>query len=595
MVQTKKRKKQQPRKFHKKSIGKQKTTKKKQRVKPSVRRVSKHGKLKIIVLGGQEEVGRNMTIFEYGSDIVILDMGMQFPEEDMHGIDYIIPNIDYLRGKEKNIKAVIFSHGHLDHIGAAPILLEKLGYPLIIGRPLTIAMVKHRQEDYNPSAMNQLKTIQIKKITDKFNFGKINISFFQIDHSIMDAVGVIVQTPTATVLHPGDWTLEKDSRGKPILNYGRLAKLKRPTILMLESLGAIDVRPSTDHYQMHKNLTNIIRGCKGRLIIGTFSSQIERINWIIQTAEKLGKKVAVDGYSMKINVEIAKKFGYVVAKKGTLIKIDQAHNYPDNKLIVLATGAQGEGRAVLSRIISGNHRHIKIKKTDTIVLSSSVIPGNESTIQKLKDGLYRQTDNVIHNAVMDIHVSGHGNQSDIIWMLKNIKPDYFIPTYAFYYMHKEAGNLAKKIGMKDNQILILDNGQIAEFDRSGGKATNKKVNTDYVFVDGLGIGDVSNIILRERGQMGGDGMFVVIATINKSSGKIMGNPDIISRGFVYMKDNKELIEQTRQRIKKILQNKDLRKPANESYIKGKIRKDVGDFLFKKTMRRPLVLPVILEV
>jgi len=558
------------------------------------RSTSSSKKLRIIPLGGQEEVGRNITVFEYGSDIVILDMGLQFPEEDMHGIDYIIPDLSYLKGKERNIKAVIFSHGHLDHIGAAPILLEKLGFPTIVGRPLTLAMIKHRQEDYKPNTAKRLKTIEVKKLTDRFVFGQITIKFFQVEHSIMDAVGVIVETPTATAIHPGDWTLEKDSSGKPLLDYSHLARLKRPTVLMLESLGAIDVRKSASHEEMKKNLTELLTNTKGRLIIGTFASQIERIDWIIQTAERLGKRVAIDGYSMKINVEIAKKFGYIKAKKTTLIKIDQINNYPDDKLVILATGAQGEGNAVLSRIISGSHRFLKIKKTDTVVLSSSIIPGNEATIQRLKDGLYRQCDNVIHGEIMDIHVSGHGNRQDITYMLTQIKPDYFIPVYAFHYMLREAGKLAELNGLKKEKIIILENGQVAEVDHQGGKATTEKVPTDYVFVDGLGVGDISHIVLRDRQMMAADGMLVVIATIDTKKGRLVQNPDLISRGFIHMKESKDLVEATRMKAKQIFKDR-LTGDVDDNYFKNRLRNEISEFLYKKTQRRPMVLPVIIKV
>ncbi|MEK7188940.1 MAG: ribonuclease J, partial [Patescibacteria group bacterium] len=318
-------------------------------------------KLKIIPLGGMEEVGKNMTIFEYGSDIILLDMGLKFPEEDEHGIDYIIPNISYLKGKEKNVRAVIFSHGHLDHIGASPILLDKLGYPTIVGRPMTLEMVKHRQEDYRPKSSNRLKIITIKKLSDQFSFGAFRVRFFQVEHSVMDAVGVILETPAGSVIHPGDWTLERDSRtGNPIVDYRHLARVRKPSILMLESLGAIDVRKSATQDEMKKNLETLIKNAPGRIIIGTFASQIERIGWIIGAAEREGKKVALDGYSMKMNVEIANRLGYIKAKKGTLIKISQIDDYPDRKIIVIATGAQGEGNAVLSRIITGTHKNVRL-------------------------------------------------------------------------------------------------------------------------------------------------------------------------------------------------------------------------------------------
>ena len=555
---------------------------------------SRGGKLNIIPLGGNEEVGRNMTVFEYGNDIILLDMGLQFPEEDMPGIDYIIPNFNYLMPKEKNVRAVILSHGHLDHIGAAPILLEKLGYPPVIARPLTLAMLKHRQDDYKSDSVKQLKTIPIKSLRDTFRLGAFQISFFQIEHSIMDAVGVILKTPPATLIHPGDWTLEKDVRGNPIVRYDHLAKLPSPRVLMLESLGATDVRPSASTVEMQKNITALLQNARGRVIIGTFASQIERIGWVIATAEKMGKKVVLDGYSMKMNIEIAKELGYVKARKDTFVKPEQLDHYPDQKLVIIATGAQGEGNAVLSRIINGSHRHIKIKKTDTVVLSSSIIPGNERTIQKLKDGLYRQCDNVIHGQVMDIHVSGHGNREDIRHMLQQVKPDYFVPVYAYHYMLKEAEKLAISGGFDPKKVLVLDNGQVAEFDRSGGRATNRRGPTDYVFVDGLGIGDISHVVLRDRQMMAADGMIVVIITIDTKSGKLIQNPDLISRGFIYMKENKQLIEETRLKAKKIFSG-DLRGEVDENYFKEKVRNEIGQFLYQKTERRPMVLPVIIQV
>jgi len=555
----------------------------------------KPDKLKIIPLGGQEEVGRNMTVFEYKDDIVILDMGLQFPEEDMPGIDYIIPNISYLNGKEKNIKAVILSHGHLDHIGATPILLERLGYPPIVARPLTVAMVKHRLEDYKKGSLKNLKTILIKDIKNRFKFGNFNISFFQIEHSIMDAVGTILKTPYTTIIHPGDWTLERNSQGKPLLNYSFLSRLSRPIILMLESLGATDIGPGINSEEMKKNITDLIKKAPGRIIIGTFSSQIERINWIFYIAAQLGRRVVLDGYSMRMNVEIARKLGYVKIRKGTLIKINQIKDYPDNKILILCTGSQGEGNAVLSRIVENEHKYIKLKKSDTIVLSSSIIPGNERTIQRLKDNLYRLCDNVIHGNIMDVHVSGHGNQSAIAYMLKTIKPDYFIPVYAHHYMLKEAAKIAKSVGIKNKNIFIADNGQVIEVNKRGVRLTSKKVPTDYVMVDGLGVGDISNIVLRDRRAMAEDGMIVLIATVQKKTGKLIGNPDIISRGFVYMKESKELIEQTRKKVKKILQDKDPKTSADDMYLKNKMRDVIGQFLFSKTRRRPMILPVIISV
>ena len=549
-------------------------------------------------MGGQEEVGRNMTIFEYGQDIVILDMGMQFPEEDMPGIDYIIPNISYLQGKEKNIRAVIFSHGHLDHIGAAPILLDKLNYPPVIGRDFTIALVKKRLEDYAKGSAKKLGIIPIKTVQDKIRLGNFNLSFFDIEHSIMDAVGVILQTPSATVIHPGDWTMDKDPVSGKILKYDHLSHLPSPKILMLESLGAIDTRPThTTETEMYANLEKLIREATGKVIIGTFSSQLRRVGHILEYARTIGKKVALDGFSMKMNVEIAKELGYIKVDRDTLITINDLHKFPDNKIIVICTGAQGEGNAVLSRIMAGDHRFIKVRKQDTIIFSSSVIPGNERTIQRLKDNLYRQCDNVIHSDIMDIHTSGHCNAQNIKEMIQQVKPDFFVPTYANHYMLKEAGKLAVEVGMHKANVFTLDNGSVLEFSRQGEpKLHDAKVQTSYVFVDGLGIGDIGQVVLRDRQAMAQDGMFVVIITLDKQTGQVRNSPDIISRGFIYMRESKELLYQVRLKVKDIVHHATGNKGQfDDEYVKDQIRDKIGQFLYTKTERRPMVLPVLIEV
>ncbi len=554
------------------------------------------GPLKIVIIGGCEEVGRNMTVFEYDNDIVILDMGIQFPEEDMPGIDYIIPNISYLRGKEKNIRAVIFSHGHLDHIGAAPILLEKLGYPPIVGRDLTVAMIKKRLEDYEPNSAKKLKVIPIKTINDRFSFGKFKVGFFEIEHSIMDAVGVILGTPSGNIIHPGDWTMNIDSEKKQLVSYSQLSKIPSPRILMLESLGATDFRPvSVSDKDMYDNLERLISNAPGRVIIGTFSSQIKRIGKLLEYAEKIGKKVALDGFSMKMNVEIAQNLGYIKLARGTLITINEVNSHPDDKIIVICTGAQGEGNAVLSRIIGDNHRFIKIKKKDTVIFSSSVIPGNERTVQRLKDNLYRKCGNVIHTEVMDVHTSGHSNAENIKEMVRQVRPDFFLPVYGNHYFLKEAGKRAMEIGFPKDRIIVPDNGSIIEFKGGQAKVSPEKADTSYIFVDGLGIGDVSQIVLRDRQVLAEDGMIVVIVQIDRQTGKLVGSPDIISRGFIFMKEHKDLIEATRQKVRDIVLDKDPKTEADSDYIKNNLRNFLGQFLFLKTERRPMILPVVIEV
>jgi ribonuclease J len=559
--------------------------------------IKKEMSLRIIPLGGMEEVGRNMTVFEYGDDIIILDMGIQFPEEDMPGIDYIIPNINYLRGKEKNIQAVIFSHGHLDHIGAAPLLLEKLGYPPIVGRDLTIALIKKRMEDYAPDSAKRLEIHRIKSIDERFTLGNFRVGFFNVEHSIMDAVGVIINTPQGTVIHPGDWTMDTDRDNKAPITYHHLANLPGPKILMLESLGSTDTSTElVSEREMYSNLETLISQAHGKVIIGTFSSQIRRIGHLLEYAKKIGKKVALDGYSMKMNIEIAKELGYIKVSKDTLIPVNNIHKYPDNKIIIICTGAQGEDNAVMSRIISGEHKFIKIKKNDTVIFSSSVIPGNERTIQRLKDNLYRECDNVIHNDIMDVHTSGHCNAQSIKEIIKQIKPDYFLPVYANHYFLKEAAKLAVTAGVPKEKIFVLDNGSTLRFFNGTAKLDDKKADTSYVFVDGLGVGDIGQVVLRDRQAMAQDGMFVIIVTVDRATGKVRNSPDIISRGFIYMRESKELLYQVREKVKDIVHHSTgHQSPINQNYIKENIRDKIGQFLYTKTQRRPMVLPVVIEV
>ncbi len=553
--------------------------------------------LRVIPLGGMEEVGRNMTIFEYGKDIIILDMGIQFPEEDMPGIDYIIPNISYLKGKEKNIRGVIFSHGHLDHIGAAPILLKELGYPPIIGRDLTLALIKKKMDDYEKNSSQKLKISRINSITDKMRLGNFQVEFFDVEHSIMDAVGVILKTPQGTIIHPGDWTMDHHPINGKTVDYSHLAKLPEPKILMLESLGAINThQATTGEKEMYANLEKLIAHSRGRVIIGTFSSQIKRIGHILEFAEKIGKKVALDGYSMKSNIEIAKHLGYIKTHKNTLIPIAKVNDFPPQQVIVICTGAQGEGNAVLSRIITDNHRFVRIQKNDTVIFSSSVIPGNERTIQRLKDNLYRKCDHVIHNDIMDVHTSGHCNAFDIKDILRQIKPTFFLPVYANHYMLKEAAHLGREVGISEKNIFVLDNGSQIEFKNKRALVLNKKVDTSYVMVDGLGIGDIGQVVLRDRQVLSEDGMFVITIILDSKTKKPIGNIQVTSRGFIYVKENFNLVNETKKRVQKIIKETTSKKTSlDKKFIENSIRDNVGKFLFQKTQRRPMVLPVLIEV
>ncbi len=550
--------------------------------------------LKIIPLGGVEEVGRNMTVFEYGSDIVIIDMGLQFPDEDMPGIDYIIPDISYLKKKAKNIRGIIITHGHYDHIGAIPHLVGDLGNPPIYTTDLTAAIIKKRQEDYpNASPLN----VQIISKKDRIQLGRFSAEFFHVNHNIPGGIGVVLHTPVGNVFYTGDFKFDFSPIADHPADIGRIAYLANQgaLILMSDSTGADKPGHSLSESQIQNNLEEIFKQEKGRIIAATFSSLISRIQELITIAEKYKRKVAIDGYSMKTNVEIAKNLGYLKVKKGTLIGIDKVNDYPDQKVLILCTGAQGEGRAVLMRIINNEHKYVRIKPGDTVIFSSSVVPGNERTVQNLKDSIFKRGAKVIHYQMMDVHAGGHAQTEDLKMMINLIKPKFFIPIHGNYYMLKLHAEIAQKVGIPEKNIIVPANGQIIEANRHQIRLTNKKVPTDYIMVDGLGVGDVGQIVLRDRQVMSKDGMFTLIVVVDKKTGQLLQSPDIISRGFIYMKESKELVEEAREKIRQIVREKTKEKPINWTYLRNSLREIMGEFLYQRTQRRPMVLPVIIEM
>ncbi len=564
------------------------------------------GSLKIIPLGGQEEVGRNMTIFEYQGDIIILDVGLQFPEEDMPGIDYVIPDIKYLRGKEKQVKGVILSHGHLDHIGALPHILPKLNWPPVYASKMTLALVRRRLAEFNLS--RYFKPQEVKTVKEKLSLGKFQVNFFDVTHSIMDAFGVVIQTPVANVIDHGDWRYDIEPGSNRETDFSHLAawnKQKTPAILMMESLGSTKPGNQIPETDVYREIDKIMTQAPGRVVVATFASMVERVSWIINIAESLGKKVAIDGYSMKTTVEIAKQIGYMKFKPHTLIDMKAVRDYPDDKVVIICTGAQGEKKAVLPRIANGEHPYIKVKKADTIIFSSSVIPGNERTVQRVKDTLYRQSDHVIHKEIMAVHGGGHALIEDIKFLLKQVKPKYLIPVYANHYFLKEAGKVAISIGFPADNIFYLDDGSVLEMTGAGGKITSK-IPLSPIFVDGSGVGDISDVVLRDRQSMSEGGIMVVVSVIEKKTGKLKQDPDVISRGFVYMRESKELIQEVRRRVRVTIEKqsrKNVQKPTSyqqggqngDSLLKNLIRDELSDFFYKKTERRPIVIPVIIRM
>ncbi|HDQ22948.1 MAG TPA: ribonuclease J [Candidatus Uhrbacteria bacterium] len=557
---------------------------------------AKEQKLRIMVMGGLEEVGRNMTLIEYGRDIIIIDMGLQFPEEDMPGIDYIIPNISYLKGKEKNIRGVIITHGHYDHIGAIPHIMPKIGNPIIYTAKLSAGIIQKRQEEYRNAP--KLKFYIIDE-NNKLKLGIFNVEFFRVNHNIPDSFGVVVHTPVGTIVHTGDFKIDHSPINDKPADLNKIAKIGAQGILalMADSTNAEEEGHQISETKVSEELEKIFEKAQGRLIIGTFASLLNRVQQVISIAEKFNRHVMIEGRSMKTNVEIAHKLGYLKIKPGTLIESEHYNEkkYPDNKIVIIGSGAQGEQNAFLVRFANDEHRFLHVKEGDTIIFSSSVIPGNERTIQNLKDTLYRKGGKVIHYRLMDVHAGGHAKKEDLKLLIRLLKPQYYIPIEANHYMLRINGEVAESVGIPKNNIFIADNGQVIEFTKKGGRLTKEFAPSDYVMVDGLGVGDVSNIVLRDRRVMSADGMLVVIATIQNKTGQLVGNPDIISRGFVYMKENKKLIEATRMKIKKICEDTDTKSPAFDDFLKNKIRDQIGQFLYQQTKRRPMILPVVIKV
>ena len=549
--------------------------------------------VRFVPLGGLEEVGRNCAYFEYKNEIVVVDVGIQFPEEDTPGVDYIIPNVISLEPKKKNIQGIIFTHGHYDHITALPYLLEKLGNPVIYTASLTKAMIEKRLQEFPNVPKAQfivVKNGDKVKISESFT-----AEFFDISHTIPDGLGFILDTPVGKMAHFGDFRLNMDAEGKPadLATFERIGKLGVHTIF-IDSTNALVEGFSLSERKIEENLEMLFKNAKGRIIVGTFASLLDRLNEIIKIADKLGRKVALNGRSMKDNIQIAQGLGYIKPKKGQMIALEEVNKYPDNKVMILTTGAQGEANAGLMRIVRGEHRVIQLKPTDTVIFSSSVVPGNERSVQALQDNIARQVDDLYNSKLLDIHTGGHARSEDLKLVMQVTKPKYVVPVHGYYFFRKHVKKLADAIGFPKENVMILDNGQVSNLTKDGFEITKESVPTDYVMVDGLGIGDVEEVVLRDRMMLAKEGMVVIIATIERQTGKIIKNPDIISRGFILLKDNKELLEEIRRRLRSIFTRLP-RQEADPDYVKTLIRDQIGQFLFSKTRRRPMILPVIIEV
>ncbi|MDE1945009.1 MAG: ribonuclease J, partial [Patescibacteria group bacterium] len=553
--------------------------------------------VRIIPLGGAEEVGRNMLALENGAtgDIIVFDSGFQFvSEEGGQGVDYLLPNTKYLEKNAERVAGVVITHGHLDHIGGIPFLLPRFGTPPIYTQELTSLMIKKRQDEFPDVPAPEINVV---KVGDTVTIGSTRVTFFPVTHSIPDSMGSSIETPHGNVVISGDLKLDHDGENpseREHKTWGDVGKNKN-IFFIADSTNAERDGWSIPEKRVNQTLEDIVRTVSGRLIIGTFASQFERMVMIIQAAEKLGKKVVTEGRSIKTNLEIAEKTGLLKIDKGTIIPAQEVGDYPPDKVVVLSTGAQGEQFAALMRIATGQHKFITLNNRDTIVLSSSVIPGNEISVQALKDNLYRYDVTLIHYRSSDVHSTGHGNTGELVWINKQVGAKFFMPYYGYRSMTTCHAKAIEQAGTPRENIIIPENGLIIDVVRGETLSIRKeKVPSAAMVVDGFTIGDMQEVVIRDRQALAKDGMFVIIASVNMKTGKLRKSPDIISRGFVYLRENQELLNQARLLIKKTIEDSTQgMNPVDLDYVKNALSDTMAGFLFTRTNKAPMVIPVLI--
>ncbi len=553
--------------------------------------------IRIINLGGVEEIGRNMSCIEYKDSIIVIDCGFQFSESTTPGVECILPNTRYLEENKHKIKGMLITHGHLDHIGAIPYILPRIGNPKIYSRQFTALMIKKRHEEFPHLEPLNIKIIETDDVVE---LGDFKARFFAVSHAIPDSMGLIIETPYGDIVHTGDLRLDHDN-GIPteaeIKRY-EIFKDRNILCLMTDSTNCENPGFSLSDRVIFENIRKIIRDTKGRLIIATFSSQVERMLEIMKMIESFGKKIVVEGRSIKTNIEISKAAGLLKSDPNIIIPIEEMENYPEDRVVILSTGAQGEEFAVLNRAANGMHKYIKLNKNTSILMSSSIVPGNERAVQMLKDKLSRKGAHIIHYKTSDVHSSGHANHDELIWIHQKIHPKFFIPVHGYHYMLRVHADIERELGMSEENIIIPDNGMIIEIQNRGEKIVSLReyAPNEMLIVDGMNVGKIQDVVMRDRQTLAEDGMFVVIGVIDNHTKKLKKSPDLISRGFVYLKESQELLYQTRTLSKKIIEEDINKNPnINMDDIKNHLNEAISKFLLQKTAKRPVIIPVIIMV
>lgn len=548
-------------------------------------------KLQIIPLGGLGEIGKNMTVIRYGDEIIVIDAGLMFPENDMLGIDLVIPDYTYLVENQKYLHAIILTHGHEDHIGALPYLLKNISVP-VYGTKLTLGILEGRLRETGVDSGNLHPVNQGEIIM----LGCFSVGFIRVNHSIPDSVGLSIKTPLGMIVHTGDFKFDYTPIDGKMADFRRLSDLgnKGVLVMMADSTNAEKEGHTPSEKTVGTAFNREFQNAPGRIIVATFSSNVHRIQQVIDTAVRYRRKVAILGRSMVNVVNISLELGYIHAPEGTIIDVEDIMSYPANKIVIITTGSQGEPMSALTRMALSDHRQVDIIQGDTVIISATPIPGNEKLVAKTVDNLMRLGANVIYSRNDGIHVSGHASREELKLMHNLIKPKFFIPVHGELHHLFAHAKLAEELGMPKDRIFVGENGYIFEFTRDRGKIVGR-INWGVIMVDGLGVGDVGNIVLRDRRQLSQDGILIVVVTINRDNGKIVAGPDIVSRGFVYVRESEELMDGAKNRVHQTLKRCTEEKIYDWTSLKINIKDALAQYLFEQTRRRPMILPIITEI
>ena len=548
-------------------------------------------KLNIIPLGGLGEIGKNMTAFRYDNDLILIDAGLMFPEDDMLGIDLVIPDITYLIENQDKLKGIFLTHGHEDHIGALPFILKQLDVP-VYGTALTLGILEGRLEEAGVSTAN----LNVVKSGDRVRAGVFKLEFMRVNHSIPDAIGMAIHTPVGLIVHTGDFKIDQTPVDGQVMELNRFAEYGDRGVLLMMADSTNAERPGYTQSEkfVGETFDNEFRYAKNRIIVATFSSNVHRIQQICDAAVRYGRKVAVMGRSMVNVVNISLKLNYLNVPEGVLIDIDEIRNYTNDKIVVICTGSQGEPMSALTRMSMGENRKVQIVPGDTVIISAAPIPGNEKMVSNTINHLYMLGAEVVYEKANGVHVSGHASQEELKIMHNLVRPKFFMPVHGEYRHLVKHARLAESLGMDHKNIMIAENGAVVELTRDK-ICTNGKIMAGNVLIDGLGVGDVGNIVLRDRRQLSQDGIMIVVVGVDGATNQIVSGPDIVSRGFVYVREAEDLMGEARDKVQVALDKCEENNNTEWSALKTAIRDSLGRFLFEKTRRRPMIIPIIMEV